>query len=107
MPLKYKQVEKVKKDDDGNIVEHIAALKLVEGEYEGLIWSYGKVVFREDPENDRVGLGFEYVIHDTPISEDEIDKDLLSNQLGDILWEILEEKMNSNELVFTGGTDEN
>jgi hypothetical protein len=100
--LSYTKVEKA--TPDGTVHE---ALKIVEGTYKGLIWTYGRVQFLEDKENDLVKLNFEYEIIKSPIPEEQIDKNLLKNELGDILKDMIVKQLEANELIYTGGTDEN
>lgn len=100
--LSYTKVEKT--TADGTVHQ---ALKIVEGSYKGLIWTFGRVQFLEDDENDKVKVNFEYDIIKSPIPESEIDKNLLKNELGDILMDMIVKQLEANELIFTGGTDEN
>lgn len=80
-------------------------LELTEGEYSGIIFSYGKVAFDENEQKDNLKVHFEYEILD---GEDLIkDKKVFEQELGDFLIELILEEADNNNLIFTGGTDEN
>lgn len=100
--IKYKFVEKTEATG-----QHTIALKLLEGKYEGLIFSYGKVEFIEHGDENAVTLKFDYEVHRKPPTIDELDLEELEYVLGGFLTELIQEQLAKNELVFTGGTDEN
>jgi hypothetical protein len=99
--IKYKFVEKVEASG-----QYTIALKLLEGKYEGLIFSYDKVEFVEHGDENAVTLKFGYEIHRKPEGL-EVDFDELEYVLGGFLTELIQEQLGNNELIFTGGTDEN
>ena len=70
-----------------------AAIELVSGEWKGLVYQYGKVQFEDGKPN----INFERTIRRLPLSEDTLDELLnnkeLNNLMGDILVELLEEKL--------------
>ena len=70
-----------------------AAIELVSGEWKGLVYQYGKVGF----EHGKPNINFERTIRRLPLSEDTLDELLnnkeLNNLMGDILVELLEEKL--------------
>lgn len=78
-------------------------IKLTEGPYKGIIFSYGKVDFKEV--DDYVKLHFEYEVHEdsgvTYVTEE------LEQYLGALLEAIMVEQLLKNEIVYTGGVDEN
>ena len=100
--IKYTFVEKLEAKGT-----HTIALKLLEGKYEGLIFSYGKVEFVEHGDENAVTLKFDYEIHRKPKDMEDIDFDELEYVLGGFLTELIQEQLGKNELIFTGGTDEN
>ena len=100
--IKYKFVEKTEASGTYTI-----ALKLMEGKYDGLIFSYGKVEFIEHGDENAVTLKFDYDIHRKPPGMEEFDFGELEYVLGGFLQELIQEQLYKNELVFTGGTDEN
>lgn len=78
-------------------------IKLTEGDYSGIIFSYGKVTFEE--KGNICKMNFEYEVHEdagvTYIKEE------LEYYLGELLQMILTEQLMKNEVVYTGGIDEN
>ena len=78
-------------------------IKLTEGQYKGIIFSYGAVKLEED--GDVLRLKFEYDIHDADgISYVQSE---LEEHLGQLLQLILVQQLMNNEVVYTGGVDEN
>lgn len=83
----------------------VQALQLTEGIHAGIIFSYGKVEFEEDVENDTMKLHFDYEVHDDRGVQYEAEA--LEQELGDFLIELIEHGLEQNDLVYTGGVDEN
>jgi hypothetical protein len=82
-------------------------IKLTEGDFSGIIYSYGKVGFIE--EDDMMKLQFEFNVHESSGHDFE---GLKSNtdfttHIGDILTDMIVEQIAKNEVVYTGGVDEN
>jgi hypothetical protein len=77
-------------------------LKLTEGDYSGIIFSYGAVRF--DEEGDTCKMHFEYEVHEdagvTYIKEE------LEQYLGDLLQFIIMDQLQQNSISYTGGVDE-
>jgi hypothetical protein len=84
----------------------LQALKLTEGAFEGIIYTYGKVTFDEDEANDKVYIRFEYDILDQA-GKGLTDKAPFEKYIGDILTEMIHRGVADNSLVYTGGVDEN
>lgn len=78
-------------------------IELTSGEFSGIIYTYGKVRLIE--EGDTLRVQFEYDIRENPIGD--IDRDKFKNHIGDILIDILDEQLAKNQVVYTGGVDEN
>ena len=77
-------------------------IKLTEGQYSGIILSYGKVRF--DEEGDTCKMHFEYEVHeDTGVT---YIKEELEEYLGDLLQFIIMEQLQKNSISYTGGVDE-
>ena len=93
-----KNYELLDEDYDGNQL-----IKLTSSEYSGIIYTYGRVRLLE--EEDLLRVQFEYDIHENPVGIIEADK--FRNYIGDILIDLLEENLLKNNIVYTGGTDEN
>jgi hypothetical protein len=83
----------------------VAALQLTEGDFSGIIFSYGKVSFEEDHENEKLKVNFDYEIHDDKGLA--FDKQVFEKELGDFLIELIVWGAEQNSIVYTGGTDEN
>jgi hypothetical protein len=92
------------------IVEHINssahAIKLLEAPFDGIIYSYGKVTFDEEDENDLLHINFEYEILD---NADKGMSDLapFETYIGKILEELIHISLENKLTVYKGGVDEN
>jgi hypothetical protein len=84
----------------------LQAIKLTEGAFEGIIYTYGKVQFDENETTDNIHLRFEYDIIDDD-GKDLTDKASFEQYIGDILQELIYEGIERNNLTYTGGVDEN
>ena len=80
------------------------ALMLTEGKHAGIIFSYGKVSFEEDKENETLRMHFEYEVHDK--NDVEYDKKEFEDELSDFLHELMLYNLAKNEITYTGGVDE-
>ena len=78
-------------------------IKLTSKEYSGIIYTYGRVNLIE--EDDLLRIQFEYDVHENPIGE--LDKQEFMNHIGQILTELINAQLLKNEMIYTGGTDEN
>ena len=83
--------------------EKWASIMLTNGEYEGVIYQYGKVsVPEEEDENGNMPLSFKYNIVDYNGHDEEdleSSKDF-KNTLGDILVEILDEQLEASNFEY-------
>lgn len=84
----------------------LQAIKLTEGAFEGIIYTYGKVELKEDEENKRVNLAFEYEIIDNA-NKGLTDKKPFEQYIGGILEELIHIGIEENSITYTGGVDEN
>lgn len=77
--------------------EQDAAIEIIEGDFKGLVYQYGKVGFEDGKPN----INFERTIRRLPDSGEELDNLLNNNDLnkvmGDILVEIMQEQMKKEE----------
>ena len=78
-------------------------IELTSKEYSGIIYTYGRVRLLE--EDDQLRVQFEFDIHENPVGF--VDRNKFRNHIGDILIDLLEENLLKNNVVYTGGTDEN
>ena len=83
----------------------VQALRLTEGPFEGIIYTYGKVSFDENA-TDKVALHFEYDIWDNA-GKQFTDPAPFEKYIGDILVEMIHRGIEDNNLTYTGGVDEN
>jgi hypothetical protein len=90
--------ELLDEDHDGN-----QFIQLTSSPYSGIIYTYGRVRLVE--EEDLLRVQFEYDIHENPVGF--VDRDKFRNHIGDILIDLLEENLLKNNVVYTGGIDEN
>ena len=96
----------MKLDDIVTFVEkpssELYSLKVIDGPYTGVIYTYGKVQVRENQEHDNAKVKFKFHIELAPpgftIKQLEEDEDF-KNFMGDILIELIEEKMYNDELT--------
>ena len=83
----------------------VIALQLTEGDFSGIIFSYGGVRFEENTEKDHLKVHFDYDVHDD--GGKEYDKVAFEKELGDFLIELVAFGAEQNNLVYKGGVDEN
>lgn len=77
-------------------------IKLLTGQYENVIYQYGKVKFEEKP-GEEVYLGFVYNIVESPYEN--LSEDInFKNHIGDILVEIISQNIEKG-LLDEAGTD--
>ena len=73
--------------------EQDAAIEIIDGEFKGLVYQYGKVGFEDGKPN----INFERTIRRLPDSGEELDNLLnnndLNNLMGNILVEIMQEQI--------------
>ena len=75
----------------------VIALKLLEGDYSGIIFSFGGVSFEELKELDHLKIKFDYTIYE---GEDEIaDKQDFEKHIGDFLMELIVWGAHENNLI--------
>lgn len=78
------------------------SLKVLQGPYSGVIYTYGKVNVKENEDLSSAKLKFKFMIEVAPapytIKELEEDTDF-KNFMGDVLTELLEEKIHNDELT--------
>ena len=70
--------------------DDLTGIRIIEGDYRGLHWTFGTVRF-EELEEDGMECKFDYIIHDNPKDLPE-DQDMI-NFMGDILVEVLDQEL--------------
>jgi hypothetical protein len=86
--------------------ETVYLVELTGGQFQGIIYEYGKVELQEIEDSDEVKLAFVYNIVDKADHET-IDTDEFIRTIGDILSQLIEEGVKNNSIVYSGGVDEN
>ena len=81
----------------------VRALTLTTGPFAYIIFSYTSVNFKEDKENDKLVVGFEYYIHDVPKEKIGFDKKAFEKELGDFVIELLYYGLERDKLGFVDG----
>ncbi len=78
------------------------ALKVLQGPYSGVIYTYGKVQLHEDEANDTLKLKYDFKIDEVPdkLKKEDLDESKdFKNFIGDILVELFEEKIYNDKLT--------
>ena len=78
---------------------------ILEGVYEGVVFTLGKVSFPEDESVDCAVISFEYNIVERPDGCDTTHNDALQDVLGGILTDLIENMVGKEEISYVGGTD--
>jgi len=84
------------------------SLRIIDGPYRDVIYTYGKVQVVEDKENDTARLKFDFKLDEVPehINKENLEIDgTFKNFMGDILVELLEEKRLHNDELTNGNTE--
>ena len=102
---------KVLFNDMNNADEQIAPVKILDGQYKGMLYSYGMVQivpkfesFANVMDDDELTLKFEYnVMKESPVEDDKSDE--FENLLGDILMDIIINSDTSGGRIGSERTD--
>ena len=74
--------------------------------FSGVIYSYGRISVPEPTSDGFAQLSFDYTIEDNNnIPRDEFGEEFFT-LIGDILVDIIDQKLQEETLIFKGGTDE-
>ena len=74
--------------------------------FSGVIYSYGRISVPEPTSRGMAQLSFDYNIEDNNnIPRDEFDEEFFT-LIGDILVDIIDQRMEEETLIYRGGTDE-
>ena len=80
--------------------DDFSCVKLMDGQYEGIIYKYNKVAFEQKPlDGGDIPLRFTYDIMTNPNEEDIHSKDF-RNYIGDIPVEIVEQQLKEGKVEF-------
>jgi len=82
--------------------EDHTCIKLTEGEYEGIIYKYGKVgIPPQQPDAEgKLPLTFDYTVVKNPKDLDILDNQAFIDYIGDILVELLDEQLNNGQAII-------
>ncbi len=80
---------------DSPVNPEVGAIKILEGDFEGLVYQYGKAAFNERDDG-QCELNFQFTAFDKPEDID-LKSDELYNVMGNILVEVLEEHLENTE----------
>ena len=84
-------------------VDDFSCIKIIEGEYKDVIYTYGHVKFAPEPnKDDRLPLKFTYDVQRNPNNIDTKSEDF-RNLIGDILVEVMEEQLKNNQIILRDG----
>lgn len=78
-------------------------IKFTNNEFDDIIFSIGRVHFGDNPDDPR--LNFEYNIHLQPVDL-VYDKDAFEAMIAEFIIERIRAGIENNDLVYTGGIDE-
>jgi hypothetical protein len=76
------------------------ALCFTTGEFANIIFTYTDVNFKEDTENDKLVVGFEYYVHDVPKECYGYNKEAFEKELGDFVIQLLYYGLERDKLGF-------
>ena len=83
-------------------------IEIIEGDYAGVKFLMGKVELKENAEQDNLTLKYNYDIIENPVeftTQEEVKE--FEYFVGNLLSQMLDEGVKKNDLVYTGGVDEN
>ena len=77
-----------------------SSIKLTEGKFKDIIYHYGKVSFApEEDANGKLPMKFDYTVDKNPHDKDLLDNQEFIDYIGDILIELLEQKVNDGTAI--------
>lgn len=81
----------------------LRALTFTTGPFANIIFSYTSVNFKEDNENDKLVIGFEYHVHEVPKALEGYDKEAFEQELGEFVIQLLYYGLERDKLGFIDG----
>ena len=81
------------------------SITLTEGKFAGVKYVLGKTELIENKEQDNLTLKYHYDIIESKIEDS--DKQEFETLIGDVLMQMLSDGVKNNDLVYSGGVDEN
>jgi len=83
-------------------------IEITEGDYVGIKFLMGKVELKENPEQDNLTLKYNYDIIENPVAfttQEQVRE--FEYFVGNLLHQMLGDGVKNNDLVYTGGINEN
>lgn len=90
------------RETESHIEGAVVSLSFTTGPFSGIIFNYSKVQLFEDQYRNKLDLKFEYNISKNPYEEFDVDE--FKKELGDHLVDLLEAGLETNSIVYCGGT---
>jgi len=82
-------------------------IEITEGQYQGIKFLMGKVELKENPEQDNCTLKYHYDIIENPVEfQTQAEINQFERFVGDLLMQMLDDGVKKNDLIYTGGVDE-
>jgi len=81
------------------------SIAISEGKFAGVKYVLGKTELIENKDNDNLTLKYHYDIIESKIEDSDIPE--FETLIGDILMQMLSDGVKNNDLVYSGGVDEN
>jgi hypothetical protein len=94
--------EEILFEDVGTTDDGFIKIKFTNTEFNDIIFNIGKVWFDEQ---DEAILHFEHNIHEGEVPDDKLDE--FQQLLGDFILQAIVRGLDKNDLVYSGGVDEN
>jgi hypothetical protein len=78
-------------------------IKFTNNEFKNIIFSLGKVYFTEDEKDPRLNFHYEIHMHDAQM---DFDKEKFEETLAGFIVDKIRQGLEDNDLIYTGGLDE-
>jgi hypothetical protein len=76
-------------------------IELIDPPYTGIVYQYGRVELLPDEGNDELKLSFDINFFSKKVPDD---MKAFEQYAGDLLLDLITEKLQTNDIVYTGGT---
>jgi len=97
---------KIYEFDETSTTEENLPIVIKEGEYEGMVYTYGNVQFKQDEDDMKLIFNYDIITNPTNRSIEELDEDeTFQNLLGDLLLEIIDDELSKGDDVLRENED--
>ena len=79
-------------------------IRIIDGVYAGIEYAYNRVSFEEEAEGPMCSFDYDVYVDVEKLAEN--DKAAFGQFIANILFEIMQEQLARNEVVYAGGTNE-